>query len=74
MSVEGERSGAVVKNTDNADGDRLSVRLTTLQGVYPRQTPIDAVHQLSPGKWLRNVITGSCFVACYQILSHVLRC
>ncbi len=35
MSVEGERSGAVVKNTDNADGDRLSVRLTTLQGVYP---------------------------------------
>ncbi len=35
MSVEGERSGAVVKNTDTADGDRLSVRLTTLQGVYP---------------------------------------
>ena len=35
MSEEGERSGAVVKNMDNADGDRLSVRLTTLQGVYP---------------------------------------
>ena len=74
MTLEGERSGAVVKNTDNAGGDRLSIRLTTLQGVYPRQTPIDAVHQLSPGKGLRNVIIGPCFVACYQILSLVLRC